>query len=162
MLLFLKNTFFAVVVPGTVALWLPLSMVGVRQRGFGVIGWAQFLAAPLIVAGFAVMLVAIGFFGVRGRGTPAPFDPPVHLVVRGPHRYVRNPMYLGVVVAVLGWALWFRSTTLVPYAAVAWLLFHLFVLLYEEPVLRRTFGVEYAAYCRSVRRWIPGRGYERD
>jgi protein-S-isoprenylcysteine O-methyltransferase Ste14 len=160
MWLFLKNAFFAVVVPGTVALWFPLYLAGVRERGFGAVGLAQLLALALVVAGFATILIAIGFFGVRGRGTPAPFDPPTHLVARGPHRFVRNPMYVGVIVVLLGWALWFQSTTLVVYAAIAWLCFHMFVLLVEEPVLRRRFGPEYAAYCHAVRRWIPGRGFK--
>lgn len=161
MWLFFKNVFFAVVVPGAVAVWLPLSIAGVRQRGFGFIGLAQLAGLGLVLAGLATILVAIGFFGVRGRGTPAPFDPPVRLVVRGPHRYVRNPMYAGVVVTLLGWAVWFQTSTLVLYAAIAWLGFHAFVMWYEEPTLRRRFGAEYAAYCHAVGRWIPGRRYER-
>lgn len=159
MWLFLKNLLLTIIVPGTVAFWLPLSIAGYRVRGFGPVGLPQALAAALVLLGSAVMVVATGFFAVKGRGTAAPFDPPRRLVVRGPHRYVRNPMYVGVVVTVLGWALWFQSTQVVLYAGIVWLLFHLFVLLYEEPTLRGKFGDEYVAYCRAVRRWLPGRGY---
>jgi len=111
--------------------------------------------------GLVTILMAIFFFGTKGRGTPAPFDPPVQLVIRGPHRYVRNPMYAGVVVTTLGWALVFRSWDLVLYAGLAWVAFHLFVMLVEEPGLRRRFGSAYAEYCLAVHRWVPGHGYRR-
>jgi len=76
-------------------------------------------------------------------------------VVEGLHRYIRNPMYVGVMLVVLGQALLFWSRTLAEYAAFLWLAFHVFVLLYEEPKLRRMFGEEYEAYQRRVPRWIP-------
>lgn len=153
-----KNVLFTVLVPGTVAGWLPVYMAGGLGRVHG-LGLAQLVALTLLAAAAAIMLVATWHFAVSGRGTAAPFDPPVHLVVRGPHRYVRNPMYVGVVTAVLAWALFFQSAQLLVYTGVVWLAFHLMVVLYEEPTLRRSFGAEYDAYRAAVRRWIPGRPY---
>jgi protein-S-isoprenylcysteine O-methyltransferase Ste14 len=94
-------------------------------------------------------------FAIVGRGTPAPFDPPRRLVVRGPYRYVRNPMYLGAGLAVAGAALYYQTAALLAYVGAFLLLMHIFVVLYEEPTLRQTFGDDYKAYCRQVRRWWP-------
>lgn len=158
MTLFLKNLVFTIIVPGTVAGWLPVSIGGGLDAS-APLGIRHLLAVPLLAAGIATIVVAIGFFGTEGRGTPAPFDPPSRLVIRGPHRFVRNPMYVGVVITVLGWAIWFASWGLVLYAGIAWAFYHGFVTLVEEPGLRRRFGDDYAAYCRAVRRWIPGPAY---
>jgi protein-S-isoprenylcysteine O-methyltransferase Ste14 len=155
MWLLMKNVFFAVLVPGAVALWLPLWIGGGMAR-VASLGLPEILALALVTGGLITILIAIFFFGTKGAGTPAVFDPPVHLVVRGPHRYVRNPMYASVVVTTIGWALFFRSWPLVLYAGIAWLFFHAFVMLVEEPGLRRRFGADYDAYCVAVRRWIPG------
>jgi protein-S-isoprenylcysteine O-methyltransferase Ste14 len=113
------------------------------------------LGVLLVVAGAALALACILTFALVGRGTPAPFDPPRPLVVRGPYRYARNPMYLGAGLALSGAALFFRSWPLALYAAGFLLVTHLFVLLYEEPALRRAFGEDYERYCREVSRWIP-------
>ena len=98
---------------------------------------------------------AIGSFALKGLGTLAPVAPTRHLVVSGLYRHVRNPMYVGVVSAILGQALWFGSAALLEYAAALWAGFFLFVLLYEEPALKRQFGAEYEAYRRNVPRWLP-------
>jgi protein-S-isoprenylcysteine O-methyltransferase Ste14 len=90
-----------------------------------------------------------------GKGTAAPFDPPRRLVVSGPFRHVRNPIYVGALVAMSGAALYFGSWALVAYDAAIAVTFHVLVRIYEEPVLRRTFGEQYEAYCARVRRW-PG------
>lgn len=111
-----------------------------------------------MLVGSAGALVALGcvyVFARIGKGTPAPFDPPRRLVTRGPYRFVRNPMYSGAVLALGGAALFYRSALLALYAALFLLVAHLFVVFYEEPILRRSFGEEYEAYCRSVRRWLP-------
>jgi HD superfamily phosphohydrolase YqeK len=96
-------------------------------------------------------------FATAGRGTPAPIDPPKELVVRGLYRTVRNPMYVGVLAVIAGWLVLFRSWALVEYATVVALFFYGFVVLVEEPMLRRRFGPAYDAYRRKVRRWMPGR-----
>src|SRR5262249_3859812 len=94
-------------------------------------------------------------FALQGRGTPAPVLPTEHLVITGPNRYVRNPIYLALVSIVLGQGLVVGNTTVLIYGAVLWLSFHVFVLAYEEPTLRGTFGAQYDAYCANVPRWLP-------
>ena len=96
-------------------------------------------------------------FAFIGKGTPAPFDPPRRLVVQGPYRIVRNPMYMGAGMALGGAALFYRSSALAAYVVLFLLVTHLFVVWYEEPTLRGLFGAEYDAYCRRVRRWGPRR-----
>jgi protein-S-isoprenylcysteine O-methyltransferase Ste14 len=91
----------------------------------------------------------------RGKGTPAPIDPPKLLVTSGPYRCVRNPMYLGGVLILLGESLLFASILLLLYLCFIWMAFHLFIVLYEEPHLRKVFGTGYEEYCRNVRRWVP-------
>jgi len=110
------------------------------------------------VTGAVVGIWCIVSFAVLGKGTPAPFDPPRRLVVRGPYRWVPNPMYLVAVLALGGAALVYGSWPLLGYAAVFFLAAHGFVVAYEEPALRRMFGEEYEAYCRRVGRWWPGGG----
>jgi protein-S-isoprenylcysteine O-methyltransferase Ste14 len=119
------------------------------------------IGAPQIVGiivgsiGAALALWCIFTFATIGKGTPAPFDPPRRLVIRGPYRFVRNLMYIGAVLALAGAALFFKSLPLLAYAAAFLLACHSFVLAYEEPALRRSFGPEYEAYCQRVSRWWP-------
>jgi protein-S-isoprenylcysteine O-methyltransferase Ste14 len=108
-------------------------------------------------AGAAVALSCILTFALVGKGTPAPFDPPRRLVVRGPYRVVRNPMYLGAGLALGGAALFYQSLALAGYAGLFLLTMHVFVVTYEEPTLRQTFGNDYEAYCGQVGRWWPRR-----
>jgi protein-S-isoprenylcysteine O-methyltransferase Ste14 len=105
--------------------------------------------------GGSLALWCILTFVLLGKGTPAPFDPPRHLVVAGPYRYVRNPMYLGAGLALAGAALVYRSIALLSYTALFLLATHLFVVFYEEPTLSRLFGADYQAYRAKVRRWLP-------
>ena len=111
---------------------------------------------PLIPGAMITISCFVNFFLV-GKGTPAPFDAPRHLVVSGPYRYVRNPMYLGAGLVLVGCGILFAqfSGVLVGYALGIVVLVNLFVFLYEEPTLRHKFGAEYEEYCRNVRRWIP-------
>jgi protein-S-isoprenylcysteine O-methyltransferase Ste14 len=92
-----------------------------------------------------------------GKGTPAPFDPPRRLVIQGPYRWVRNPMYIGAALALAGAALFYQSLGLLGYAGLFLLITHLFVVTYEEPTLRRTFGKDYETYCGQAGRWWPRR-----
>ncbi len=96
-------------------------------------------------------------FAWTGRGTPAPFDPPRHLVVRGPYRWVRNPMYVGMWTFLIGEALALPAIRREMFVIIgaAWVLATTFILFYEEPMLRRLFGADYAEYCSNVRRWLP-------
>jgi protein-S-isoprenylcysteine O-methyltransferase Ste14 len=101
------------------------------------------------------LLESFARFALQGLGTPAPVFPTRRLVVTGVYRYVRNPMYVAVAAIILGQALLFGSVALLEYGAVVWLMFHLFVLLYEEPTLRGVFGSDYEAFRAAVPRWIP-------
>jgi protein-S-isoprenylcysteine O-methyltransferase Ste14 len=109
----------------------------------------------LIVLGSVGLLDSFRRFAVQGLGTPVPVFPTLHLVVTGLYRYVRNPMYVAVVSLILGQALIFGDVRLLGYGVFVWLLFHLFVLVYEEPTLKASFGPDYDAYRAGVPRWIP-------
>jgi protein-S-isoprenylcysteine O-methyltransferase Ste14 len=147
---------YATLFIGFVLVFLPAQVL---SRA-GVTGPARFgpsqLAGTLVAfAGAAVAVWCILTFVVSGRGTPAPFDPPRRLVVSGPYRYVRNPMYLGAGLALAGAALFYESGALWAYTGGFLVLMHLAVVLYEEPTLKQTFGEDYETYCRRVRRWLP-------
>ncbi|MGI8619760.1 MAG: methyltransferase family protein [Gemmatimonadaceae bacterium] len=116
--------------------------------------------AGMLVGGFGAVVAVwcILTFSTIGRGTPAPFDPPRRLVVAGPYRFVRNPMYIGAALALAGAALSYQSWALAGYAGLFLLVMHLFVVLYEESALKETFGPEYARYCATVKRWWPAAG----
>jgi protein-S-isoprenylcysteine O-methyltransferase Ste14 len=109
----------------------------------------------LMVLGGALALACVAWFVVAGRGTPAPFDAPRAFVPGGPYRWVRNPMYLGGLLLLVGFGLWHRSLAMALLALPVFLLAHLFVVLYEEPTLRRRFGLPYEAYVALVNRWVP-------
>lgn len=115
----------------------------------------QSLALLLIAAGTLVLLDAFARFALQGLGTPAPVLPTRHLVVTGLYRRVRNPMYVAVLTVILGQSLLLGSARVLVYASILWLVFHLFVLVYEEPALRRAYGGEYEQFCAKVPRWIP-------
>ena len=140
---------------------LVLVLVPARLLSWSGIGRPQELGIQeiggLIVSalGAVIALWCVLAFVQLGRGTPAPFDPPRHLVVQGPYRFVRNPMYVGAGLALVGAALFLGSFHLLTYAGLLFLLAHLFVVFYEEPRLRRSFGQEYSSYCHSVGRWFP-------
>ncbi|MFI5109718.1 MAG: methyltransferase family protein [Terriglobales bacterium] len=121
------------------------------------LGPLEILGMLVTAAGAVLAISCILVFAFRGRGTPAPFDPPRRLVVDGPYRLLRNPMYAGAAAALLGGALYYRSSALAGYALAFLAVVELFVRLYEEPMLRKTFGAEYQEYCRRVGRWWPRR-----
>jgi protein-S-isoprenylcysteine O-methyltransferase Ste14 len=117
--------------------------------------WMRWLGVVLILGAAPVFLDFAMRFAREGRGTPAPIAPTRRLVVGGSFRYVRNPGYISVVSLLVGQGLLFGSNGVVLYATVVALGFHVFVVAYEEPTLRRQFGADYDAYCRDVRRWLP-------
>jgi protein-S-isoprenylcysteine O-methyltransferase Ste14 len=141
---------------GVVLWFLPASVLAAAGiRGPASFGAWQVVGLTLGLVGLALALGCVVAFAFAGRGTPAPFDPPRRLVVRGPYRAVRNPMYLGAGLYLVGSALFYRSTGVALYALAFLTVMHAFVLLYEEPMLRRTFGHDYEAYCERVGRWWP-------
>jgi len=110
---------------------------------------------PVLGCGIFVLLWCVRDFYVTGKGTLAPWDPPTRLVVVGLYRFVRNPMYVGVLGVVLGWSLVAGSPLLAIYAALLAVGFHLRVVLYEEPVLQSQFGDDWTRYRAGVNRWLP-------
>ena len=110
-----------------------------------------------LVLGAVLAFNCFARFLFAGKGTPAPFDAPRRLVISGPYRYVRNPMYLGAGLVLTGRAILFAkfSAVLAAYAAAIIVVVNLFILFYEEPTLRLKFGDEYYEYCKNVRRWTP-------
>ena len=119
------------------------------------LGPAQWIGVALVALGGLLAIWCVVTFGTIGQGTPAPFDPPRRLVVRGPYRFVRNPMYIGAATAVGGAALFYTSLPLLGFLVFFLGVMQLFIIYYEEPTLKRMFGPEYAAYLQSVRRWLP-------
>jgi protein-S-isoprenylcysteine O-methyltransferase Ste14 len=147
---------FLVLAPGFVAGLVPwwISHWRLETPFFGLQVF-RVAGGVLIGLGLIGLLDSFARFALQGLGTPAPVFPTRHLVVTGLYRYVRNPMYVAVVSTILGQGLLFGNPKLLEYGALVWLLFHIFVLAYEEPVLRATFGSEYEAFCKGVPRWIP-------
>jgi protein-S-isoprenylcysteine O-methyltransferase Ste14 len=149
----LNTLLFTIVVPGTVTGVIPHSLLGgYSTPPPGLLAWLGILTLAL---GAAIYFWCAWEFAVRGLGTPAPIAPTKFLVVGGLHRYVRNPMYIGVLLIILGQAALFHSARLAEYGALCIFLAHLFVISYEEPTLHRQFGESYDEYRRSVPRWLP-------
>jgi protein-S-isoprenylcysteine O-methyltransferase Ste14 len=117
--------------------------------------WSRAAGFGALVVGAALAAWCIASFIVQGRGTPAVFDAPRRLVIVGPYRYVRNPMYLGGALLLLALGLIRASPAIVLFVPVWWLLFHMLVVLYEEPALRAKFGPDYERYCMRTPRWLP-------
>jgi protein-S-isoprenylcysteine O-methyltransferase Ste14 len=155
MTLFLKNLLFTVVAPGTVAGLIPFLLT--RNESFR---WGLGAALSLLffAAGGAIYLWCVWDFASFGRGTPAPIDAPKSLVVRGLYRYSRNPMYVGVLTVILAWVVLSGALWLLIYAAIVWTGFHSFIVFYEEPHLKQTFGESYESYRARVGRWLPRLG----
>jgi len=137
--------------------WVALSLHHRYDSSLGVAlsNWTRTLGIVLMAAGGTLASACVATFVTRGEGTPAPFDPPRNFVAAGPYRFVRNPMYIGGFTVLFGFGLYEQSVAILLFT-LPWLLSaHLFVVLYEEPHLRSTFGTPYDTYCRSVRRWLP-------
>ena len=148
-----KTLLFTVFVPGTVAGYVPWRL---RQDAAPVTGAEEWAAITVIAIGIAIYLhTAFWGFTLIGGGTPAPIAPTKILVIKGLHRFVRNPMYIGVALVIGGQAWLFHSWHVAIYMACMLLTVHLFVVFDEEPTLRKQFGDEYDRYRASVPRWIP-------
>lgn len=150
--LLIRNLAFTIVVPGSGAVWVPW---WVLTRGGATPNPVAWPAVGIIAIGAALYLSCLWIFASVGQGTPGPWDAPRRFVAVGPYRWVRNPIYIGALLAVVGEAWLFLSLPLLVYAVGMAISFHLFVMGYEEPTLRRRFGETYVEYLRTVSRWIP-------
>ena len=149
--MYLRAVVAFLALPGVVAGVVPALLAASDEHRRG--GWG--IGFALLALGMILLLWCVRDFFVSGRGTLAPWEPPKRLVVVGLYRFVRNPMYLAVLIVLLGWSLGTGSYLIAGYAVIVAIGFHLRVLLYEEPWLRRQFGTEWETYFSSVRRWLP-------
>jgi protein-S-isoprenylcysteine O-methyltransferase Ste14 len=148
-----KSLLYLIIEAGLFALYIPLALLRSGPRiETGVI---SLLAIPLWLIGSLIVLRCFWDFTFKGRGTPVPIDPPKELVVTGLYRYIRNPIYVGVLSIFLGHFLWFGYWSLLIYTLIAFIGVHFFIILYEEPTLKRNFGAAYEDYLKRVPRWIP-------
>jgi protein-S-isoprenylcysteine O-methyltransferase Ste14 len=145
---FLRALLAFIALPGVVAFLIPLWIASGSQPAPGI------AAVIALGAGLATLLWCVGSFYVSGKGTLAPWAPPRQLVTTGLYRFSRNPMYIGVLLVLAGWALLYQSSVLAWYAAAIAVAFHLRVILGEEPWLARTHGEAWSAYKRRVPRWL--------
>ena len=150
-----RSLLWAVVLPGTVAVYIPWRFFGLGDVRLDLHDPMHIGGGALFATGALLLALCIWEFAAIGRGTLAPVDPPRELVVAGLYRYVRNPMYLSVATILLGELLLTRSTGLLIFAAAWFVIVNLFVIFYEEPNLRRRFGTSYEHYVASVGRWVP-------
>jgi protein-S-isoprenylcysteine O-methyltransferase Ste14 len=147
-------------VVATLFFWL-WTIVGLWARHFDPLfggplpSWMRPIGVILACTGAALALTCATLFAIRGKGTPAPFDPPRTLVAFGPYRAIRNPMYVGGWLLIAGFALIGRSSSVLAISFAFLMLAHLFVVLYEEPTLTAKFGAAYDEYRKAVPRWIP-------
>ncbi len=149
----LKSLLFLIAAGGLGAGYIPLALLPrVPQVETGPFAY---LAFALWFIGGVTILWCFSDFAFKGHGTPNPLDPPKELVAAGPYRYVRNPIYLGVLTIIVGYFFWFKTIWMLAYAVVVFLVCHLFISLYEEPTLKKKFGAAYENYYNSVPRWIP-------
>ena len=150
------SAIFLVIAPGIVAGYIPWRICRWHlEAPLAGIFPLRPLGVLSIAAGLPALLDSFARFAFQGLGTPAPIFPTRRLVVSGLYRYVRNPMYLAVVSVILGQGLFFGDVRVLEYGIAVWAAFHLFVLIYEEPILRNTYGSEYENFCVNVHRWVP-------
>ena len=148
----LRSLLAVVLLPGVAPVVIPWLIAGWPARSVTGAAW---LGLVPLAFGLTLFAWCVAIFAARGRGTLAPWDAPRRFVAIGPYRRVRNPMYVGVGSVVLGEAILLSSVALAVYVAVLALVWHAFVVFWEEPSLERTFGDEYRSYRASVPRWLP-------
>jgi protein-S-isoprenylcysteine O-methyltransferase Ste14 len=156
------TTLATLLVPGVACFVVPYFILrGTHQPLLHAFGAAQVIALPVAALG-AWMVIWVSYSFVRhGRGTPVPIAPPKEFVSHGLYRWVRNPMYVGALLILAAVALFYGSPWIVLYALGLWAALHTFLVLLEEPQLKRRFGAAYEAYLRDVPRWIPRAPRER-
>ena len=133
---------------------IPIKLLSSSYRLNVDIGFLRYFGLIPVILGITIFFWCCGEFICRGKGTPAPYDPPKELVMSGPYKFTRNPMYIGVIFVLFGQALLFESASLLIYAGLICLVFHIWIIIAEETYLRSTFGEPYERYCGSVPRWL--------
>ncbi|MFC1905569.1 methyltransferase family protein [Chloroflexota bacterium] len=150
-----KTLLFTLLLPGSVTVVVPYLIISSGLGLTGEIGNWRLTGIIPIVLGVAVYIATVCDFIVSGKGKPAPIGPPKRLVSRRLYSIVRNPMYIGVLMVLAGEAIFLTSITLLFYIILVWFIFHLFVVCYEEPTLKKKYGEAYHRYFRTTPRWIP-------
>ena len=151
----LKSLFFLILVPGLFVGYIPFAFL--MDGSYIETGFLTYLALPLWVIGGFMVLGCFWSFLIKGKGTPAPIDPPKELVITGLYNFTRNPMYVGVLAMLISYFLWFGYWDILLYTACFFIAFHIFIIAYEEPTLKRKFGGDYEDYLERVPRWLPKR-----
>jgi len=152
----IKTLLWSIIVPGAITLYVPYVLLSSKLDPLHInLSYLRYAGLLLILIGVLDYVWCAWNFTFVGKGTPAPFDPPKELVAQGPYRYVRNPMYVFVALALIGEAIFLEAMILAILAAVVIAFLHVWVLIYEEPTLRRKFGDSYERYCKRVPRWLP-------
>ena len=149
--MFLRAFRAFLILPGVAAFIAPPLLASIDPWRTGVF-WP---GAVVMFLGVVLLLWCVRDFYVAGKGTLAPWDPPKTLVVVGLYRFVRNPMYVGVITLVVGWSVLLTSPVLFGYALALAIAFHVRVLVHEEPWLESQFGSDWVRYRAAVRRWLP-------
>jgi protein-S-isoprenylcysteine O-methyltransferase Ste14 len=144
--LFVRAVLALLALPGVVAFAIPVWVIAPEQ------GVRNPVGLVIVVGGTFILLSCVRDFYGAGRGTLAPWSPPRHVVTVGLYRYSRNPMYVGVIMILIGWAVTFASRAHTVYAAILTIVFYLRVVLFEEPWLARTHGEAWHVYRQHVRR----------
>jgi protein-S-isoprenylcysteine O-methyltransferase Ste14 len=154
--LLVRNLFFTILQPGLVTGLFPYLLLRGEGKSFFPDAWSiwQYFGLIIMIAGFSILMRCILQFPTEGKGTISPLDPTKKLVIRGLYKYSRNPMYLGAILLLIGESVFWESLRLAGYTAIVFAGFHLFILLHEEPRLKRDFGAEYDEYRQKVRRWL--------
>lgn len=156
MSLFFRNVLFLILQPGVVAGVIPyyLAKSARVQLSFNTLRFPGYVGIAVLAGGLIILLICVAQFAIQGQGTLSPADPTQKLVTRGLYRHSRNPMYIGVILALVGESLIVQIGAIYIYAAAVSVGFHLFIVYREEPRLRRDFGEEYLNYRDAVRRWL--------
>lgn len=154
--LFFRNLFFTIIQPGIVVGVIPFWILNDKVNSFLVqqINFYHYMGVIFFVIGLVVMLICIINFAIQGRGTLSPADPPKKLVVSGLYKFSRNPMYVGVIMILIGESIFLQSNILWIYTFGIFIAFNVFIIFFEEPRLLKKFGVKYADYSKKVRRWV--------
>jgi len=150
----LKTLLYMGTLHGFFTFYFPYQLA-LADKSFFEIGVYRYFAFPLWLTGTLIIIRCSIDIIRRGRGTPAHLDPPKELVITGLYRHVRNPIYFGAVLVHVGTILWFASALMILYTVLFIFSFHILIVLFEEPVLRHTFGAAYEEYCQRVPRWVP-------